>query len=61
MDNPPANWAQTRDLWDAANAFRCAMFTRGFAIQLVAVLLPSGLVVGARQRAVLGRAQSSTA
>jgi len=59
MDSPPATWAQTRDIWDAANTFRCAMFCLGFALQLVAVLLPSRVALGARQRAVLGQAQSA--
>jgi uncharacterized membrane protein len=37
---PPANWAEVRDRWDQAHAFRTAFFVLTFGCQLVAVLLP---------------------
>jgi hypothetical protein len=38
---PPSNWAEVRDRWDQAHAFRTALFVLAFACQLVAVLLPT--------------------
>jgi uncharacterized membrane protein len=37
---PPANWAQVRDRWDQAHAFRTALIVGAFACQLLAVLPP---------------------
>jgi uncharacterized membrane protein len=56
--NPPANWAQVRDQWDQANAFRAILLVLAFTAQLVAVLLPSRSAVGAVQQAAFGRAHS---
>jgi Domain of unknown function (DUF1772) len=38
---PPPNWAEVRDRWDQAHAFRTAMFVLAFGCQLVAVRLRS--------------------
>jgi uncharacterized membrane protein len=57
--NPPADWAQVRDTWDAANTFRTAMFVLAFVCQIVAVLLPARLAVAAQQRAAFGRVQTA--
>ena len=37
---PPANWAEVRDRWNQAHAFRTALAVVALSCQIVAVLLP---------------------
>jgi hypothetical protein len=45
---PPANWAEVRDRWDQAHAFRTALFVLAFACQLAAIMLPTSRQIGGK-------------